>query len=171
MNFVNINLKASPLPPAPLATSGLLICRLKWLMIGRNRKTGFQDWNQWINMKYINLFVTCLIIGFCWFFAFFYGPQMTILGTFGGPWAPFCNHFTIKWVTDALRGSLEGPRVDFSWFLMDFGFPFGDNFGSLFDIFCHLKRQKACLDCRHDYCWLWIENLQISDVPTFQFIT
>ena len=34
-------------------------------------------------------------------------------------------------------------------FLMDFGDPFGHQFGSLFDIFYDLKRQKACLDCRH----------------------
>ena len=31
-----------------------------------------------------------------------------------------------------------------------FGSPFGDNFGSLFDNFCDLKRHKSCLDCRHD---------------------
>ena len=103
---------------------------------------------------------------------------MTILAPFGGPWAPFWDHFTIKWVTDALRGTLEGPRVDFQWFLMDFGFPFGDHFGSLFDIFCYLKRQKACLDCRHDYCWLftwtcadfWCPNLSIYMVNTHVFI-
>ena len=48
---------------------------------------------------------------------------MTILAPFGGPWPPFWDHFTIKWVTYALRGTLEGPRVDFHWILMDLGFP------------------------------------------------
>ena len=79
---------------------------------------------------------------------------MTILAPFGGPWARFWDHFTIKWVTDALRGTLEGPRVDFSRFLMNLGSSCGDDFGSLFDIFCYLKRRKARLDCRHDYCRL-----------------
>ena len=76
---------------------------------------------------------------------------MSILAPFGGPWTPFWDHFTIKWVTDALRGTREGPRVDFYQFLMDFGFPFGDNVESLFDIFCDLGCQKACLNCRHDF--------------------
>ena len=50
---------------------------------------------------------------------------------------------------------------------MDFGSPFGDHFGSLFDIFCHLKHQKTGLDCRHDFWWFlngkscdfWCPNL------------
>ena len=69
---------------------------------------------------------------------------------FGGPWDHFGTILVIKWDTDALRGTLEGPRMDFGLFLMDFGSPFGHHFGSLFDIFCHLDRQKVCLDCRYD---------------------
>ena len=38
---------------------------------------------------------------------------MTSLDAFGGPWAPFWHHFAIKWVTDAHRWILEGPRMDF----------------------------------------------------------
>ena len=45
---------------------------------------------------------------------------MTILDPFGDPWAPFGHHFAIKWVTDAHRWTLEGPRVDFQWFFIDF---------------------------------------------------
>ena len=76
---------------------------------------------------------------------------MSILAPFGGPWVPFWDNFAIKWVTDALRGTLEGPKVDFQRFLMDFGSPFGDHFGSLFDIFCDLKHHEICLVCRHDF--------------------
>ena len=47
-------------------------------------------------------------------FISFESPQMTILAPFGGPWAPFGHHFAIKWVTDAHRGTLEGPRVESS---------------------------------------------------------
>ena len=103
---------------------------------------------------------------------------MTILGPFGSPWAPFWHHFAIKRATDAHRGTLEGPKLDFQRFLMDLGSPFGDHFGSLFDIFCYLKRQKACLDCRHDYCRLlnwnyadfWCPHLSIYIANTDVFI-
>ena len=76
---------------------------------------------------------------------------VTILAHFGGPWDHFGTILVIKWDTDALKGTLEGPRMDFGLFLMDFGSPFGHHFGSLFDIFCHLDRQKVCLDCRYDF--------------------
>ena len=36
---------------------------------------------------------------------------MTILDPFGGPWALFWHHFAIEWVTDAHRGTLEGPKL------------------------------------------------------------
>ena len=75
---------------------------------------------------------------------------MTILAVLG-------HHFGTILQSSGSQMHWEGPwRVDFQWFLMDFGSPFGDHFGSLFDIFCSLKRQKACLDCRRDYCWLLI---------------
>ena len=65
------------------------------------------------------------------------------------------DHFgtilVIRWGTDALRGTLKGPRVDFHGFLMDLESPIGDHFGSLFGIFYDLRCQKACLDCRHDF--------------------
>ena len=76
---------------------------------------------------------------------------MTILAPFGSPRASFWDHFAIKWVTDALRGTLEGQEWMFNVFFMDFGSPFGDHFGSLFDVFCDLRHQKACLVCRHDF--------------------
>ena len=68
--------------------------------------------------------------------------------------------------------------MDFGWFLMDFGSPFGHHFGSLFDIFCHLDRQKVCLDCRYDFYRLlngkpadfWCPNLSICMVNTDVFI-
>ena len=58
---------------------------------------------------------------------------MTILAPCGGPWAPFWDHFAIKWVTDALRGTLEGPRVDFYYDgkrsrAVDVGLPWGEAF-------------------------------------------
>ena len=103
---------------------------------------------------------------------------MTILAPFGGPWDHFDTFLVIKCGTDAIRGTVEGPKVDFGWFLMDFGSPFGHPFGSLFDMFCYLKRQKACLDCRHDYCRLlswtyadfWCPHLSIYMVNTDVFI-
>ena len=76
---------------------------------------------------------------------------MTILDPFGGPWALFWDNVAIKWVTDAHRGTPEGPKLDFQRFLMDLGSPFGHHFGSLFDIFCDLRHQKTCLVCRHDF--------------------
>ena len=48
---------------------------------------------------------------------------MTILDPFGGPWALFWDNVAIKWVTDAHRGTLEGPKLDFQRFLMDLGSP------------------------------------------------
>ena len=84
-------------------------------------------------------------------FKSFQAPQVTSLNPFGGPWTPFWHHFAIKWATDAHRGTQEGPKLDFQRFLMDFGSPFGDHVGSFFDIFCHLKHQKTCLDCRRDF--------------------
>ena len=88
-------------------------------------------------------------------FSSFWGPQITILGSFEVPWAPFWSHFAMKWVADAHGGTLEGPRVDFQWFLTDFGFPSGQHFGSLFHIFCHLKlkHHKKRLACRHYFWW------------------
>ena len=59
---------------------------------------------------------------------------MTVWGPLGGPWAPFWHHFAIKWTTDAHRGTLEGPRADFARFLIDFGGPSVDHFGSLSDM-------------------------------------
>ena len=47
---------------------------------------------------------------------------MTILDPFGGPWAPFGDHFAIRWVTDAFRETLEGPIWSFSDFLWIWGF-------------------------------------------------
>ena len=154
-------------------TSWLLICRLKGLA-GFEKNPGLKSLEHY--SKYV-LFLRDVLLDFVDFISFG-GLRMTILAPFGGPWAPFWNHFAMKWVTDALRGTLEGPRVDFQWFLMDFGFPFGDHFGSLFDIFCHLKCRKACLDCRHDYCWLlswkyadfWCPHLSIYMVNTDVFI-
>ena len=48
---------------------------------------------------------------------------------------------------------------------MDFGSPFGHHFGSLFDIFCHLDRQKVCLDCRHDFYRLLNGKPASNDSP------
>ena len=67
--------------------------------------------------------------------------------------------------------------MDFGLFLMDFGFLFGHKFGSLFDIFCHVDRQKVCLDCRYDFYRLlngkpadfWCPNLSICVVNTDVF--
>jgi hypothetical protein len=65
------------------------------------------------------------------------------------------DHFgvilVIKWGTDAPRGTLNGPRVHFHRFSMDFGSPIGDHLGSLFCSFCDLRYQKACLDCRYGF--------------------
>ena len=68
--------------------------------------------------------------------------------------------------------------MDFGWFLKDFGSPFGHHFGSLFEIFCHLDRQKVCLDCRYDFYRLlngkpadfWCPHLSIYMVNTDVFI-
>jgi len=62
----------------------------------------------------------------------------------GTIWVPFCNQ-----VGHGCTHMDPGRSQD--GFLMIFGSPFGDNFGSLFDILGHLKRHKSCLDCRHDF--------------------
>ena len=46
-------------------------------------------------------------------FISFQSPWITILAQFGGPWDPFGTILVIKWDTDALKGTLEGPRMDF----------------------------------------------------------
>ena len=46
-------------------------------------------------------------------FVSFYGPWITILAPFGGPWDHFGTILVIKWGTDAFNGTLEGPRMDF----------------------------------------------------------
>ena len=58
-------------------------------------------------------------------FISFQGSWITILAHFGGPWDHFGTILVIKWDTDALKGTLEGPRMDLGLFLMDFGSPFG----------------------------------------------
>ena len=88
----------------------------------------------------------------CWIlliFDSFYGSQMTILGSFGGPWAPLWHNFATKRGSDARRGIRESPSNDFQQFLMDLGCPFGHPCDLLFDIFWQSKRQISCLDCRH----------------------
>ena len=42
---------------------------------------------------------------------------MEVLGDY------FDTMLVIRWGTDALRGTLKGPRMDFHGFLMDFGSP------------------------------------------------
>ena len=82
-------------------------------------------------------------------------------------WVSLGSIQVIKLSKDAHRGALQGPRIDFSWFLMDFGSPSGDHFGSLFHIICDLKCTKACLDCMHEFwlilvgksCDFWWSNL------------
>ena len=71
-------------------------------------------------------------------------------------WVSLGSILVIKLSKDAHRGALEGPRIDFSWFLMDFGSPSGDHFGLLFHIVCDLKCTKACLDCMHEFWWILI---------------
>ena len=83
-------------------------------------------------------------------------------------WVSLGSILVIKLSKDAHRGALQGPRIDFSWFLMDFGSPSGDHFGSLFHIICDLKCTKACLDCMHEFWWILSENLVIFDGPTSQ---
>ena len=63
---------------------------------------------------------------------------------------PFGIILLIEWGTDTQRWTLKGPRMDFHRFLVDFESPIGHNFGSLFVIFCDLRCQKTCLDCRFD---------------------
>ena len=46
-------------------------------------------------------------------FISFQSPWITILAQFGGPWDPFGTILVIKWDTDALKATLEGPRMDF----------------------------------------------------------
>ena len=46
-------------------------------------------------------------------FMSFYDPWITILAQFGGLWDHFGTILVTKWDTDALKGTLEGPRMDF----------------------------------------------------------
>ena len=55
----------------------------------------------------------------------------------------FGINLAIMWCKGALRRDLECPKVDFLWFLINFGSPLGDTFGSLFDMLCDLRCQKA----------------------------
>ena len=163
-----------PLPPAPLVTSWLLICRLQGL-VGFEGFPGLKSMEHCL--KYTSILWHSLFLDIVDFISFL-SPWMTILAQFGSPWEPFGTIFVIKWNTGELKGTLKGPRIDFKWFLMDFGKPFGHHFGPPFHIFCDLKRQKACLDCRREFDWLLngkspdfrCPNLSIYIVNTVVFI-
>ena len=63
--------------------------------------------------------------------------------------APFCNQVGHR-CTQRDPGRSQGG---FLWFLIDLGSSFGHHFGSLLDMFCHLKQQNTCLDCKHVSWW------------------
>ena len=63
-------------------------------------------------LKYAFFLVAQFVIG-CVDFISFQSPWITIFVQFGGPWDPVGTILVIKWDTDALEATLEGPRMDF----------------------------------------------------------
>ena len=153
-------LKAPPLPPAPLATSWLLICRSEG-SAGFQRFAGLKALE---NSVIRNIFPSRLD-SFC-----FSNCQLVPVGSrsdlliFRGLGGPFFEHFGVLGhyfntilVTIGCKGSLrrdlECSRVEFHRFSMDLGSPIGDHSGSLFDILFDLKCPKSHLDRRHPLWW------------------
>ena len=62
-------------------------------------------------LKYALFLVTQFVVVLLIFISF-QSPWITILAQFGGPWDPFGTILVIKWDTDALKGTLEVPRMD-----------------------------------------------------------
>ena len=60
--------------------------------------------------------------------------------------------------------------ADFQWFWTDFGFAFGHHFGHILTFSVIGSVKKTRLDCSHDFVRLGIENEEISDVPTLEFM-
>ena len=155
-----IFLKAPPLPPAPLATSWLLICRSEG-SAGFQRFAGLKALE---NSVIRNIFPSRLD-SFC-FSNCQLGPvglrsDLLIFRSLGGP---FFEHFGVLGhyfhtilVTIGCKGSLrrdlECSGVEFHRFSLDLGSPIGDRSGSLFDILFDLNWPKSHLDRRHSFWW------------------
>ena len=84
----------------------------------------------------------------------------TDLSIFWGLGGPFFKHsgscdttFSLFWWPLGARMHSDGTRIDFQWFLMDFGSPIGDHSGSLFHIFSDLSSPKSHLDSSRVFCW------------------
>ena len=158
--YIYTYLKASPLPPAPLATSWLLICRLKGLagfeLKLREHCLEYFFWRRQLSLD-------------CWF-----SSSFRVLGS------PF-------WLTSEVLGTIlvpfwwssgtqmhpkepwELPR----WILDDLLWILGPPLGTIFDHFLIF----SVIWSLKKHVWIvgviftdfWIENLLISDVPTYEF--
>ena len=155
-------LEASPLPPAPLVTSWLMNCRLKGL-------AGFALKLREHCLEYIFL-ATVLVIGHCWFLSSFkvlgspFWLTSEVLGTILVPfwWSSGTQmhskeHWKVPgWILDYFDGFWVPPsdtildrflRFSVIWIVKKYVWIVGMTF----------------IDC-------WMENLLISDVPTYEFI-
>ena len=159
-------LKASPLPPAPLATSWLLICRLQGLagiqeLISRIEINGQQR-------RVYNQFTIYLIIGLCWFLTPFRVPR----------W-PFWIHLEVlgHYFGTMLQSSgspmhTEGPRKVPSWIFNDCWWIWGppldtslDHF-LIFSVIWGIKKHVWCAGMIFNDFWMKI--VLIYDVSTYQ---
>ena len=140
--YIYIYPKASPLPPAPSGNQLAVDLQTRWI------------WKI-CRIEIIGKFSNCIHlfkqISFMLFNRFI---DFRCLG------GPFFKHsgscdttFSLIWWPLGARMHSDGTRIDFQWFLMDFGSPIGDHSGSLFHIFFDLSSPKSHLDCSHVFCW------------------
>ena len=170
-----IYLKASPLPPAPLATSRFVICNLNG-SAGFERSAGlesfkiFQNWtcvqaNLHSQIKRIEI----------WFQADLHSKLLIFIGLghhFGGILGSWGTTLAPFWWSLGARvhsvGSLNVPTsifCDFLWFLGDLLEPLWSHFFTIQVIWGMKKHVWIADTILHDF---WLEIWLISDVPTSQ---
>ena len=135
--------KASPLPPAPLATSWLLICRLD----GFERFAGLK----------------CRFHSFCFTDLLIFRGLGRLFFKNSGSWDTTFSLFW--WSLDASVHS-EGTRIDFQWFLMDFGSPLETILDHFSDFLWFEQSKNNIWIAVTLFADFWMEILVNSDVLT-----
>ena len=164
--YIYIYPKASPLPPAPLVTSWLLICRVKGL-------AGFQGFPglklREHCLEYIFL-AAALVIGHCWFSSSFKvlgSPFWLTLEVLGTILAPF-------WWSSGTQMHPKEPWKVPGWILDDFWWILGLPWDTILDHFLIVSViwivKKHVWIVGMTFIDFWMETLLISDVSTYQFI-
>ena len=86
----------------------------------------------------------------------------------GGPGKPLCNDFGDHVCNGALRGGHERPRVDFYDFQWILGHPLGTHLEIFSDVSVIWSVKKSIWIAVMKCDGFLIENVMVSDAPTFQ---